>query len=62
MHLTAKKADRVTNDCPYLHSTPLRITGEYIQLTNQLEDILQDVLQINCDDLDPQVSAGKWII
>lgn len=32
-----------------------RHTGEYIQLTNQLDVILQDVLQISCDDLDPQV-------
>lgn len=41
----------------------LFIPGEYIQLTNQLEDILQDVLRIDCNDLDkPEVSKVKKYI
>lgn len=33
------------------------LTGEYIQLANQLDDILQEVLQIGSDTEDPQVSV-----
>lgn len=41
----------------------LLISGEYIQLTNQLEDILQDVLEIDCNDLDkPTVSFHTFLL